>query len=149
VVELDGRRWFRTGDLAMVDEEGYFFIRGRKKDMIIVGGENVYAVEVEAFLMTHDQVEEAAVKGVPATGAASFLGEQIEAYVVRFNPALTAQELRRYCLEHLASYKVPLRVVFVTGCRGTRRGRWSKTTCILPGRVVVWARRRDGHVTHG
>ena len=133
VVELDGRPWFRTGDLAMVDEEGYFFIRGRKKDMIIVGGENVYAVEVEAFLMTHDQVEEAAVKGVPATGAASFLGEQIEAYVVRSNPALTAQELRRYCLEHLASYKVPLRVVFVDRMPRNPAGKVVKDELRPPG----------------
>jgi fatty-acyl-CoA synthase len=82
--------------------------------MIIVGGENVFAAEVEAVLMTHDQVEEAAVKGVPATGAAAFLGEQIEAYVVRTDARLTEQELRRFAFEHLPSYKVPSRIVFLT-----------------------------------
>lgn len=113
IVERDGRQWFRTGDLAMVDAEGYFFIRGRKKDMIIVGGENVFAAEVEAFLMTHPKVDEAAVKGIPATGAACFLGEQVEAYVVRSDPALTEQDLRGYCFENLPSYKVPCRVIFL------------------------------------
>ena len=113
IVELSGRQWFRTGDLAMADAEGYFFIRGRKKDMIIVGGENVFAAEIEAFLMTHDEVEEAAVRGVPATGAAAFLGEQIEAYVVRSDARLTEHELRRYAFERLPSYKVPSRIVFL------------------------------------
>jgi len=114
IVELGGRQWFRTGDLAMTDAEGYCFIRGRKKDMIIVGGENVFSSEVEAVLMTHSHVEEAVVKGVPATGASAFLGEQIEAYVVRSDAALTDQELRRYAFEHLPSYKVPSRIVFLT-----------------------------------
>ncbi len=114
LVELDGRQWFRTGDLAMVDAEGYFYIRGRKKDMIIVGGENVFAAEVEAVLMAHDQVEEAAVKGVPATGAAAFLGEQIDAYVVRSDVRLTEQELRRYAFGRLPSYKVPARIAFLS-----------------------------------
>jgi acyl-CoA synthetase (AMP-forming)/AMP-acid ligase II/lysophospholipase L1-like esterase len=109
----DGRDWFRTGDLARVDEEGYFFLQGRKKDMIIVGGENVYAAEVEACLLSHPAVEEAAVKGAPATGAAAFLGETVEAYVVRADPAVTAQELRRHCFERLPSYKVPHRVTFL------------------------------------
>jgi acyl-CoA synthetase (AMP-forming)/AMP-acid ligase II len=113
LVALDGREWFRTGDLAVVDDEGYFFLRGRKKDMIIVGGENVYATEIEAFLMTHPKVQEAAVKGVPATGAAAFLGEQIRAYVVPADDTLSAQELRRYCFENLPSYKVPQTVVLL------------------------------------
>jgi acyl-CoA synthetase (AMP-forming)/AMP-acid ligase II/lysophospholipase L1-like esterase len=113
LVTIEGRRWFRTGDLAVADADGYFFIRGRKKDMIIVGGENVFSAEVEAFLMTHPGVDEAAVRGVPAAGAAAFLGEQVEAYVVRNDPALTAQELRRYAFERLPSYKVPARIHFL------------------------------------
>lgn len=112
-IKLCERQWFCTGDLAAVDEDGYFFIKGRKKDMIIVGGENVYASEVEACLMSHHAVEEAAVKGVPAIGAAAFLGEVVEAYVVCTDAAVTAQELRRHCFERLPSYKVPRRVEFV------------------------------------
>ena len=112
-VERDGRSWFRTGDLAEVDEEGYFFIKGRKKDMIIVGGENVYAVEVEAVLMSHDDIQEAAVKGVPAKGAAAFLGEQVRAFVVRTNDSVSAADIRKFCFERLPSYKVPSEVVFL------------------------------------
>jgi len=113
VITHAGREWFRTGDLAVMDEEGYFFIRGRKKDMIIVGGENVYATEVESVLLSHEKVREAAVKGARATGAASFLGERVEAYVVRSDSTLTEPELRRHCFERLPSYKVPYRVVFL------------------------------------
>jgi len=107
IIELDGREWFRTGDLAMVDEEGYFFIRGRKKDMIIVGGENVYSAEVEGALMSHDKVLEAAVTGIPATGVRASLGEMIKAYVVPKDPSLTETDLRRHCLQRLSSYKQP------------------------------------------
>lgn len=113
VVETGGRKWFRTGDFAGVDEDGYFFIRGRKKDMIIVGGENVYADEVEDFLISHARVSDAAVKGEPATGARSFLGEQVVAFVVPADDTVTERELRQYCFEGLPSYKVPGRVVFM------------------------------------
>ncbi|MCX7935419.1 MAG: fatty acid--CoA ligase family protein, partial [Planctomycetota bacterium] len=113
LVEINGRQWFRTGDLAMVDAEGYFFIRGRKKDMIIVGGENVFASEIEAILMSHDKIREAAVKGVPASGARAFLGEDIKAYIVAADPSLTEAEVRRFCYERLPSYKVPQIVVFL------------------------------------
>ena len=113
IFSQEGREWFRTGDLATRDEEGFFFVKGREKDMIIVGGENVYAGEVEAVLMAHTMVEEAAVKGSEATGASSFLGEQINAFVVPSDPTLTQQEFRRYCYEALPSYKVPRQFVFL------------------------------------
>jgi len=109
----DGSVWFRTGDLASVDEEGYFFVRGRKKDMIIVAGENVFASEVEAVLMSHDGVREAAVKGVPATGVRASLGELIKAYVVRRDPSLTEEDLRRFCFRRLPSFKIPHIIVFL------------------------------------
>ena len=113
LAELDGRLWFRTGDLATVDEEGYCFIKGRKKDMIIVGGENVFAAEVEAVLLAHGKVREAAVKGVPATGVRVHLGELIKAYIVPDDPSLTERELRGYCYEKLPSYKVPTYLTFL------------------------------------
>lgn len=113
LVEIDQQEWFRTGDLALVDAEGFFFIKGRKKDMIIVGGENVYAAEVEAVLMTHAGVREAAVKGTPATGVRESLGELIRAYIVTDGAELKAQELRRHCSKRLASYQVPHEVVFL------------------------------------
>ncbi len=113
LVEIDGRRWFRTGDLAVADEEGYFFIKGRKKDMIIVGGENVFAAEIEGLLMTHDGVKEAAVKGIPATGVRESLGELIKAYIVRANERLNEQDVRRHCHRRLPSYKIPHIIQFV------------------------------------
>jgi acyl-CoA synthetase (AMP-forming)/AMP-acid ligase II/lysophospholipase L1-like esterase len=113
VVEINGDDWFRTGDFATVDKDGCFRIKGRKKDMIIVGGENVYADEVEAFLATHGKVREAAVKGESATGARSFLGEQVVAFVVPADESVTERELRQYCFEGLPSYKVPGKVVFM------------------------------------
>ena len=113
VVTIDGEEWFRTGDLASVDEEGYFFVKGRQKDMIIVGGENVYAAEVEAVVMLHDKVKEAAVKGVPATGIRASLGELIKGYVVRRDPSLTEVEVRKHCSSRLPSYKIPHLVEFL------------------------------------
>ena len=113
VTTINGEPWFRTGDLALVDEEGYCFIKGRKKDMIIVGGENVFAAEVEPVLMAHDKVREAAIKGIPATGAREALGELIKAYVVKGDASLTEPELRRYCHQKLASFKIPHYVVFL------------------------------------
>ncbi len=113
LVERDGRQWFCTGDYACADEEGFFYIKGRKKDMIIVGGENVFAGEVESVLATHPGVREAAVKGVPARGARAFLGEQIRAYVIRSDTSLTGADVRKHCYERLPSYKVPQDVVFL------------------------------------
>jgi long-chain acyl-CoA synthetase len=105
--------WFRTGDLAMVDSEGYTYIRGRKKDMIIVAGENVYALEVERILVQHPKVLEAAVVGVRATGAASYMGEMVKAVlVVEEGADVTAAEIRRFCIERMASYQVPQIVEF-------------------------------------
>ncbi len=107
VVTVNGRAWFRTGDLALVDEDGYFFVQGRKKDMIIVGGENVFAAEVEGVLLGLPKVREVAVKGVPATGVRESLGELIKAYIVRDDPSLTETEVRRHCHARLPSYKLP------------------------------------------
>ena len=112
LIDIDGRRWFRTGDLALVDDDGFFFIKGRSKDMIIVGGENVYASEVESVLQAHPGIVEAAVRGAPATGARQALGEVVEAFVVARDPDLTEKALRGWCFERLASFKVPAYVHF-------------------------------------
>jgi acyl-CoA synthetase (AMP-forming)/AMP-acid ligase II/lysophospholipase L1-like esterase len=113
IIEVDGRSWFNTGDLAAADAEGFFFIKGRKKDMNIVGGENVFAAEVEAVLMNCDNVKEAAVKGIPATGIRESLGELIKAYVVPESPSLTETDVRRHCHKLLPSYKIPHVIVFL------------------------------------
>ena len=95
--------WLYTGDLARVDEEGYFYIVDRKKDMIIVGGYNVYPREVEEVLFAHPAVLEAAVVGLPDPD----FGEEVNAYVVLKDPSVSVEELKAYCAEHLAKYKVP------------------------------------------
>ena len=106
--------WFRTGDLAQVDEQGYVYLRGRSKDMIIVAGENVYANEVEAVLHNHPKVLEAAVIGVEATGARAYMGEVVKAFVVREEgEELSDAEVKRHCAESLPSYKVPQIVEFI------------------------------------
>ena len=105
---VDG--WLRSGDLAYLDEDGFLYIAGRKKDMIIRGGHNVYPTDVEAVLLEHPDVQEAAVIGIPHT----VLGEDIAAYVVaRPGVALDPDTVFAFCAERLADYKRPreLRIV--------------------------------------
>ncbi|MBI2394448.1 MAG: long-chain fatty acid--CoA ligase [Deltaproteobacteria bacterium] len=96
--------WFHTGDIATRDDDGYYFIVDRKKDMIIRGGFNVYPREVEECLYAHPAIAEAAVIGVPNESH----GEEVKA-IVAFKPGHTAtpEELTAYCKEHLAAYKYP------------------------------------------
>lgn len=102
--------WLRTGDLAYLDDEGFVYIVGRIKDMIIRGGNNVYATDVEAVLLEHPGVQEAAVVGVPHP----VLGEDIGAFVVRrAGASCDADELTSFCAQHLADYKRPRHVWFV------------------------------------
>ena len=95
--------WLYTGDLAYQDEDGYFFIVDRKKDMIIVGGYNVYPREVEEVLYAHEGIVEAAVVGLPDEN----FGERVHAYVVLKDQSLTEADLLAYCTEHIVKYKVP------------------------------------------
>ena len=101
--------WLHTGDLARRDEEGYFYIVDRKKEVIIVGGYNVYPREVEEVLYEHPVIAEAAAVGMPDPEQ----GEIVMAYVVKTEDALTEEEVIAYCREHLAKYKVPRRVAFL------------------------------------
>ena len=101
--------WYHTGDLGKVDEDGYFTIVDRKKDMLIVGGLNVYPREVEEVLYTHPAVADAAVVGAHD----ALRGDQVVAVVVlKPGASATAQELREHCRKYLANYKVPRRVEF-------------------------------------
>jgi len=108
----DGQ-WFNTGDLARVDEDGFVYLEGRKKEMIIVAGENVFALEVERCILQLDGVKEVAVVGVPATGARAALGELVKAVVVPVaGVELAARDVKRHCVEQLATYKVPQIIEF-------------------------------------
>lgn len=108
----DGQ-WFNTGDLARVDTDGFVFLEGRQKDMIIVAGENVFALEVERCILQMEGVKEVAVVGIPATGARASLGELVKAVVVPLpGVELGQRDVKRWCVERLASYKVPQVIVF-------------------------------------
>jgi long-chain acyl-CoA synthetase len=100
--------WLLTGDIGIMDEDGYFRIVDRKKDMVLVSGFNVFPNEVEDVIATHPGVLEAAVIGVP-DGAA---GEAVKAFIVRKDPTLTAEQIREHCKQHLTGYKVPRVVEF-------------------------------------
>ena len=105
--------WFHTGDFARVDADGYYYVQGRKKEMIIVAGQNVYAHEVEKVILQHDGVREVAVLGIPATGARAALGELVKAVIVcRPEVSLRDLDIKRHCAAMLPSYKVPQVVEF-------------------------------------
>jgi long-chain acyl-CoA synthetase len=107
-VMLDGK-WFLTGDLGTMDEDGFFTVVDRKKDMFIVGGFNVYPREIEEVLYKHPKVMEAAVVGIPDIQR----GENIKAYIVcKAGETATADEIIAYCRENLTRYKVPREVEF-------------------------------------
>ncbi|WLR42863.1 fatty acid--CoA ligase family protein [Bacillus carboniphilus] len=101
--------WLYTGDLAKMDEEGYFYIVDRKKDLILVGGYNVYPREVEEVLYDHKDVIECAVFGVPDPER----GEAVRAFVVSKNPELKEEDLQIFLGEHLAKYKLPSSIEFL------------------------------------
>jgi long-chain acyl-CoA synthetase len=107
-ISSDG--WFATGDMATVDEDGYFFIVDRKKDLIIRGGYNVYPREIEEVIYEHPAVREAAVVGVPHDD----LGEEVGAAVALKEDAdCSEDDIREHCKEQVAAYKYPRRVWFV------------------------------------
>jgi fatty-acyl-CoA synthase len=108
---IDAGRWMHTGDLAVMDDEGYLNIVGRIKDMVIRGGENVYPREVEEFLYAHPAIEDVQVIGVPDEK----YGEELCAWVkLRPGASLTAEEVREYCAGKIAHYKIPRYVRFTT-----------------------------------
>ena len=111
LIELDGKTWFRTGDLVRMDEEGYFFFYDRKKDMIKYKGYSVFAREIEEVLHQHPKVKAAGVLGVPDPD----MGQLIKAIVVLETDArgkISEEEIVKYCEENLAHYKVPKIVEF-------------------------------------
>ena len=103
-----GKDWFRTGDIGIMDEQGYFRIVDRKKDMIKVSGFNVYPNEVENVLASHPKVLEVAAIGI----ADAKSGEVIKVFIVKKDPSVTEAEIRAYCHENLTNYKVPKFIEF-------------------------------------
>ena len=102
---VDG--WMQTGDIAVIDAEGYCDITGRVKDMILRGGENIYPREVEDFLFTHDQIAQAQVFGIPDEK----YGEAVCVWIVpAVDAQLTPEDIRAFCKANIAHFKVPAHV---------------------------------------
>ena len=115
--------WMHTGDMATIEARGYARIVGRIKDMLIRGGENVYPAEVESFLLTHDQIADVQVFGVPDPK----YGEEVAAWIIpRSKGALTAEAVRDFCKGQIAHYKVPRHVRFVDEMPLTATGKAQK-----------------------
>ncbi len=107
---IDADGWMHTGDLAIIDSEGYCNIVGRLKDMVIRGGENVYPREIEEFIYTHDKVQDVSVFGVPDKK----YGEEICVWIrLKSGTDMTGDEIKDFCKEQIAHYKVPRYVKFV------------------------------------
>jgi long-chain acyl-CoA synthetase len=100
--------WFATGDIATFDEEGFFYIVDRKKDMIIVSGFNVFPNEVEEVVAMHEGVLEVAAVGIPHDVS----GEQVKVFVVKKDPSLSEKDIIKHCRDNLTNYKVPKLVEF-------------------------------------
>ncbi len=115
--------WLYTGDIGRVGEDGYLFILGRKKEMIIVKGQNVYPSDVEDVLYTHPKVAEAAVVGIPD----ELRGEVVRAVIsLKEEEVTTEEEIRRFCRKHMADFKVPKQVIFMDSLPKTATGKIHK-----------------------
>jgi len=115
--------WLYTGDIGRVDEDGYLFLTGRKKETIIVKGQNIYPSDIEDVLYTHPKVAEAAVVGIPD----ELRGEVVRAVIsLKEGEATTEEEIRRFCRKHMSDYKVPKQVIFIDSLPKTATGKIRK-----------------------
>jgi len=115
--------WLYSGDLGTMDDQGYVKITGRRKEMLIRGGENIYPREIEEVIFAHPEVVEVAVFGVPD----DYFGEEVAAWVkLKQGSTITADELADYCREHLAHFKIPKTIRFVTDFPMTVTGKLQK-----------------------
>lgn len=105
---IDAEGWLKTGDIAKYDDDGFFYIVDRKKDMILVSGFNVFPNEIEDVVVLHPLVLECAAIGVPNDAS----GEKVKIFVVRKDDSLTEDELHKHCRMHLTAYKVPKLIEF-------------------------------------
>ncbi|HEY5970943.1 MAG TPA: long-chain fatty acid--CoA ligase [Pseudoxanthomonas sp.] len=116
---IDGDGWLHTGDMAKMDADGFFYIVDRKKDMILVSGFNVYPNEIEDVIAGMDGVLEVAVIGIPDEKS----GEAVKAFIVKKDPALSADQVKAFCRENLTGYKQPRLVEFRTELPKTNVGK--------------------------
>jgi len=118
---VDEEGWYYSGDLGKIDGEGYVYITGRKKDMIVVGGFNVYPRELEELLFTHPKVKNVAVVGVPDEK----LGEVVKAFIIP-DGEVGEEEIKEFCRQRVANFKVPKYVEFVDEFPMTASGKIQK-----------------------
>jgi acyl-CoA synthetase (AMP-forming)/AMP-acid ligase II len=119
--------WFYTGDLGRFDEEGYLYLAGRKKDMIISGGQNVFAIEVEEVYSKHPAIFQCAVIGLPDPT----WGEMVSAVIVKFpDKPVTEEELIAFGRERIAHFKVPKKIFFMDSLPMTPTGKVTKYTLV-------------------
>ncbi|MCL6638157.1 MAG: AMP-binding protein [Firmicutes bacterium] len=120
---IDKEGWLHTGDLAVMDENGYCKITGRLKDMIIRGGENIYPREIEEFLYTHPKVKDVQVVGVPSEK----YGEEVVAFIqLKEGMSATAGEIKEFCAGKISRFKIPAFVFFVAEYPTTASGKIQK-----------------------
>ena len=134
--------WLHTGDIGRMDEDGYFYIVQRKKDMIIVSGFNVYPSEVEEELLTHPAIAETAVIGVNDL----YRGETVKAFVVlKENVSATPEELTKYCRGRLAKYKIPTSIEFLSSLPKNEEGVISRRWLREQEEAKRSEKRKDSH----
>jgi fatty-acyl-CoA synthase len=120
---IDHEGWLYSGDLATLDDRGYVRIVGRKKDMLITGGFNVYPAEIEEYLFTHPKIQNVSVIGTPD----DVMGEVAIAYVIpREDETIDPQEIVDYCVGKIANFKVPRYVEVVESFPMTQSGKVQK-----------------------
>jgi fatty-acyl-CoA synthase len=120
---IDDDGWLHTGDLAVMDENGYCKITGRIKDMIIRGGENIYPREIEEFLYTHPKVLDVQVVGIPSEK----YGEEVAAYIIlKEGETAEPEEFRKFCTDRIAFHKIPAFFFFVDEYPATASGKIQK-----------------------
>lgn len=120
---FDSEGWFYTGDIAYQDDQGYFYISGRAKDMINRGGEKIFPKELENFLLSHPEITDAQVIGIPS----KLYGEEVMAYIIKKpGSELTEEEVKQYVKKHMAIYKTPKYVRFIDHYPCTLSGKVQK-----------------------
>lgn len=121
---VDNEGWLHTGDLGVMDEDGYLRVTGRIRDVIIRGGENIYPREIEEFLMTYPGIKDVQVVGVPSDK----YGEEVMAFIqVNGGREITTEEIRKYCAGKIARYKIPAHILFVDGYPTAASGKVQKS----------------------
>lgn len=120
---IDNDQWLHTGDLAVMDENGYCKITGRLKDMIIRGGENIYPREVEEFLYTHPQIKDVQVVGVPSRK----YGEEVMAFIqIKPGETISEDDIKEFCKGKIARHKIPAFIMFINEYPTTASGKIQK-----------------------